>query len=129
MVASRSMPIGRPSGPYNERCVSIAEALELGKAHMSVWPLGVSKAERNGKLTAEEISSTNVRVGDYIAQMHVTGCIPEHEHMTSETMVAVVDCPMSPAERCASCILNLADGASLQASMKPSAIITGITKD
>lgn len=130
MVASVSRVVGNALGPTNERCIKVREAFKLGNNQWaSIWPVGVLRAERDGKVTTEEIDQTNVRVGDYYAPVHTTGCLPEHEHMSTETIPAVINCPKDPAERCAGCIMNLAVGQELIDSMKPSTLSTGILRN
>ncbi len=115
---SISRIVGRSGNTSNERCVSVREALELSGPHdtipTSLLPL---QPTSDANPTFAEYLEAYVRIGDESITVSRSTCTSGPEH-ASEIAAVVVSCPTDVADRCAGCILNLANGEAIHQSMK-----------
>lgn len=117
MVASITKVVDKANTVAGERCMEVRQALDAGAEHDSIpYSMVVIRRRDENCPTEEEYLRANVRVGDLAVTMHTTGCLSDSYE--EKEVPVVVDCPSDQTERCANCILQLAQGESIRKSME-----------
>lgn len=103
MVASRTTPIGSPRQTGFEYCTPLKrtddEGVYYGGIYGSVFFTKLVALRRAG-VSQEKIDAVSVRVAPGMQDTRTTGCIPEHESVSTENVLLDRSCPNDVAKRC-----------------------------
>lgn len=109
MVGSTIVFLRRSSERKNVRCVPVGEAIELGKQPSTIsYPEYVLRGVKG--VTHESFLLRNVRVTDEVVTIETQGCFPDHNVPEHLPVTTIARCPEEVAQRCANCILGIAQG-------------------
>jgi hypothetical protein len=113
MVGAITRIIGINGAPTNERCMELAEALNIERHGSIDPPMSVLRRRVDGE--PKDYLDSNVRVADQEVIVNTVGCGRESNDV--DTVPVVVACPDAAARRCAACILQLPDGEKVRSQM------------